>query len=49
MAPRAIFIGMPGAGKSTVGRRVAQALGIRFADSDELIIQRGRSDRKSVV
>lgn len=44
MGPRAIFIGMPGAGKSTVGRRVAAALGLEFRDSDELIAERtGRS------
>ncbi|MEW6921187.1 3-dehydroquinate synthase [Trueperella pyogenes] len=42
--PRAIFIGMPGAGKSTVGRRVACALGVDFRDSDELVAAReGRS------
>ncbi len=40
MAPRAIFIGMPGAGKSTVGRRVARALRLPFRDSDDLIAQR---------
>ena len=38
MAPRAIFIGMPGAGKSTVGRHVAESLGLPFADSDQLIV-----------
>lgn len=44
MGPRAIFIGMPGAGKSTVGRRVAAALGLDFRDSDELVAARtGRS------
>ena len=37
MSPRAIFIGAPGAGKSTVGRRVAERLGVPFADSDALI------------
>lgn len=40
MAPRAIFVGAPGAGKSTVGRRVAERLGIPFADSDALIEKR---------
>lgn len=37
MSPRAIFVGAPGAGKSTVGRRVAERLGVPFADSDALI------------
>ncbi len=40
MAPRAIFVGAPGAGKSTVGRRVAERLGVPFLDSDALIEQR---------
>lgn len=39
MAPKAIFIGMPGAGKSAVGKRVAAHYGVDFADSDELIAQ----------
>lgn len=37
MAPRAVIIGAPGAGKSTVGRRVAERLGVSFADSDALV------------
>lgn len=40
MSPRAVFIGLPGAGKSTVGRAVAHALNLPFADSDSLLIQR---------
>lgn len=37
MTPRAVFVGLPGAGKSSVGRKVAARLGIPFADSDKLI------------
>lgn len=37
MAPVLVLIGSPGAGKSTVGRRVAKSLGIPFTDSDALI------------
>ncbi len=37
MAPRVVFVGAPGAGKSTVGRRVAEALKVPFADSDALV------------
>ena len=33
------LVGMMGAGKSTTGRLVAQALGYRFFDTDELITQ----------
>ena len=34
------LIGMPSAGKSTVGRMLADALGQRFIDSDEEIVRR---------
>lgn len=34
MAPRAVLIGPPGAGKSTIGRRVAQALDVPLLDTD---------------
>ena len=40
MAPRTVIIGAPGAGKSTVGRRVAERLGVSFADSDALVEKR---------
>lgn len=44
MPPRAVLIGMPGAGKSTVGLRLAKQLSVPFADSDQLIAERaGRS------
>lgn len=35
-----ILIGMPGSGKTTVGRAVAQALGREFADADQLLVSR---------
>jgi shikimate kinase len=37
MAPTLLLIGSPGAGKSTVGRRVAERLGVPFSDTDHLI------------
>jgi shikimate kinase len=40
MAPRAIFVGAPGAGKSTVGRRVAERLKLPFLDTDQAIEER---------
>ena len=40
MAPRAIIIGAPGAGKTSVGRRVADRLGVPFHDSDAAIEKR---------
>lgn len=39
MPPTAVIIGAPGAGKTSVGRRVAERLGIPFADSDHLVEQ----------
>lgn len=34
MAPRAVLIGLPGSGKSTIGRRLAKALGLTMLDTD---------------
>lgn len=38
--PHAILIGLPGAGKSTVGRRVAKSLDREFLDFDDEIARR---------
>lgn len=39
-----VLVGMPGSGKSTVGKRLAQALGRPFVDTDTLIVEAaGRS------
>lgn len=44
MAPKAILVGLPGSGKSTIGRRLAKALGVGLLDTDVAIEQRtGRS------
>ena len=37
MAPVAVVVGPPGAGKTTVGQAVADLLGLPFADTDVLI------------
>lgn len=37
MTPRAILIGPPGSGKTSIGRSLAKALDIEFADTDTLI------------
>lgn len=37
MTPKAVLIGPPGAGKSTIGRRLAQALDVALFDTDVAI------------
>jgi len=37
MAPQAVLIGLPGSGKSTIGRRLARALDVTFVDTDAAI------------
>ena len=39
MAPKAVLIGMPGSGKSTIGRRLAKSLGVSLLDTDAVIEQ----------
>ena len=36
-SPHVVLVGPPGAGKSTIGRRLARALNCELVDSDELI------------
>jgi shikimate kinase len=40
MAPVAVLVGVPGAGKTTIGGEVAALLGVPFADADAIIEQR---------
>jgi len=37
VTPKAVLVGLPGAGKSTTGRRLAKILAVPFADSDDLV------------
>ncbi|WP_158628609.1 shikimate kinase [Saccharopolyspora rhizosphaerae] len=39
MSPRAIVIGPPGAGKSTIGRLLADRLGVTFRDTDADVVE----------
>jgi shikimate kinase len=39
MAPKAVLIGLPGSGKSTIGRRLAKALDVVLLDTDTAIEQ----------
>jgi shikimate kinase len=44
MAPKAVLVGLPGSGKSTIGRRLAKALDVTMLDTDVAIEQQtGRS------
>ena len=40
MAPKAVLVGLPGSGKSTIGRRLSKALGVSYLDTDVAIEQR---------
>lgn len=40
MAPVAVIVGSPGAGKTSVGRRVAERLGVAFIDTDHVVEER---------
>lgn len=40
MAPKAVLIGLPGSGKSTIGRRLAKAMGCGLIDTDVAIEHR---------
>ncbi len=49
-SPRAVFVGPPGAGTSTVGRLVAQRLGLPWCDVDDLLAaQAGKSPGEVLV
>jgi shikimate kinase len=37
MTPIVVLVGLPGAGKSATGRRLAKILAVPFADSDDLV------------
>ncbi|MDA3650151.1 shikimate kinase [Saccharopolyspora indica] len=39
MAPRAVVVGPPGAGKTTIGRLLAQRLEVAFRDTDEDVVR----------
>ena len=47
MAPKAVLVGMPGSGKSTIGRRLAKALDLPLLDTDATIVETtGRTHRR---
>jgi shikimate kinase len=44
MAPKAVLVGMPGSGKSTIGRRLAKSLDLSLLDTDAKVVETtGRS------
>ncbi|MHB8065613.1 MAG: shikimate kinase [Ruminiclostridium sp.] len=44
-----ILIGMPGSGKTTIGKLLANILGYKFIDSDQLIVEKAGKTPKQVV
>ncbi len=40
MAPKAVLMGMPGSGKSTIGRRLAKTMGLTLLDTDTKIVEK---------
>ena len=44
-----VLIGMPGAGKTTVGRELAKAMGIQFYDLDQLIQEKTAKTIQSII
>ena len=42
MSPRVVLVGPPGAGKTTVGRMVAERLGLSFRDTDADVVDIAR-------
>ncbi|MDI3315112.1 MAG: shikimate kinase [Mycobacterium sp.] len=40
MAPKVVLVGLPGSGKSTIGRRLARELGVSLLDTDTAVEQR---------
>jgi len=43
-----VLIGMPGCGKSTVGKLIAERLGREFIDTDEVIVKRSGEEIKDI-
>ena len=43
-APNLILIGPMGAGKTSIGRRLAERLGLHFVDVDHLVVERAGAD-----
>lgn len=44
-----VLIGMPGAGKSTIGKCLAEKLGMTFMDTDDVISQRQRKPLHQIL
>lgn len=49
MTVRAVLVGLPGVGKSTVGRALATELGVPFTDVDEVIERRTGSSAADLL
>ncbi|MEI8389653.1 MAG: shikimate kinase [bacterium] len=48
MPKNIVLIGLMGSGKTTIGRKLAEKLNMKFADTDELIIQKAQKSIKLI-
>lgn len=48
MKKNIVLIGLMGSGKSTIGKLIAEKLGIKFADTDDLIIHKAQKPIKQI-
>lgn len=43
-APNLVLVGPMGAGKTSIGRRLAERMGLRFVDVDQMVVERAGAD-----
>ena len=48
MTKNIVLIGLMGSGKTTIGKKVAEKLNMKFVDTDELIVQKAKKSIKQI-